>query len=124
VPSIALGNVSVISMVTDPETGLRTRYRANHIDQSITHMAIPPTWNLLETLTAVTNLWNSESDAPPAWLSCPEDPELESILQKHFNCGGMPEEGFEVQITGEPLLVPMDTGIPNVEVSAEGGEPA
>ena len=30
-PQIMLGNVSVISMLTDPETGLRTKYRADHI---------------------------------------------------------------------------------------------
>lgn len=128
-PTIELGNVSVISMVTDPETGLQTRYRANHIDQSVTTMSIPPDRNLLGILQDATNLWSHQSDAPPAWVSCSEDPDLEAILQKHFGCGGRPDE-FEVIVTGPALLVPMESGIPNSSSETapeapapEGGEP-
>lgn len=120
-PTIELGNVSVISMVTDPETGMRTRYRANHIDQSITTMHIPTTWNLLEILSSVTNLWNSESDAPPAWVVCSEDQDLEGMLAKHFSCPTGRPDDFDVQISGESLLVPMDEGIPNSYSETEAG---
>lgn len=124
-PTIELGNISVISMITDPNTGMRTKYRANHIDQSITHISIPPSWNLLETLGGVTNLWNSESDAPPAWVRCSEDPDLEGMLAKHFSCPvGQPDD-WEIRITGEELLVPIADGFPNSEATtseSDGGE--
>lgn len=104
-PTIELGNISVISVITDPETGVQTKYRANHIDQSVTTMAIPSDRDLMSILRDATNLWSHQSDAPPAWLRC-DDPELESILRRHFNCGAPPEE-FPILISGPPLLVPM-----------------
>jgi hypothetical protein len=121
VPSIELGNVSMISMITDPATGVRTKYRANHVDQTITTINLPMGRDLLTALQEINAVWAAESDAPPAWVSCSDDPDLEALLKRHFSCGDRPDD-YEIVITGPSLLVPMEEGVPNVQVSTEGSE--
>ena len=54
---VALGNVSVIAMITDPDTGLRTKHKYSNITQSTTNMHIPADRDLFETLRDAVNLW-------------------------------------------------------------------
>lgn len=120
-PDIALGNISPISMITDPATGLRTKYRVDHIMQTTTFMHVPPDRDLFGVLRDVSNMWANESDSPPAWVDCTEDPELQSILCKHFSCGPRPEDWENVMVGDVPSLTPIADGLPNVQVNTEAG---
>ena|SRR5437660_418703 len=106
-PDVALGNVSVIAMIGDPETGLRTKHRYTNIEQSTCNMHIPPDRDLFQSLRDVVNLWQDQSDEPPAWLEVPDDTEMEAVLRKHFGCGARPDD-WENIVTGPPLMVPVE----------------
>lgn len=120
-PHIELGNISPIEMITDPETGLRTKYRFTNIEQAITSFAVPGGRDLLTLLTEVNSAWAAHSDQPPVWVTCSDDLDLQDILRKHFATGERPE-GWDIVVTGPSVAVPVEDGIPNVEVNTAGGE--
>jgi hypothetical protein len=105
-PSVTLGNVSHTALITDPETGVKTRYRSTHIEQTVEQINNLPE-GLFDAMKAVVDLWRHESDQPPAWLESDSDP-LAAALREHFGCGPKPE-GWEIVITGPPALVPIAT---------------
>lgn len=102
--SVMLGNVSHTALITNPETGEKTRYRSTHIEQSVTQVGSLPE-SLFDAMNAVINLWRHESDQPPAWVESDSEA-LAAALREHFGCGPMPE-GWEIKITGPPQLEPI-----------------
>lgn len=91
--------------MSDPETGVRTRYLSTNIDQSTTMMNIPSE-NLYEQMRDVINLWHHESNSDPAWIEGDDD-DLISALRKHFHCGARPDD-WENSVTGPPTTEIID----------------
>ncbi len=118
-PSVMLGNVSHTSVITDPETGAKTRFRSTNIKQSTTMVNVVPD-SLFEAMRDVINVWTQESDQPPAWVES-DDPDLAEALRKHFHTGAKPE-GWEHIITGppasEPWVAAEPTSVPAVPETA------
>jgi hypothetical protein len=108
VPEVSLGNVSPIALITDPDTGLKTKGRWGNIQQSTCNMRVHED-DFFKSLGAVVNLWSHESDQPPAWVDS-DDPDLTAALRKHFGCGGKPEDWQDI-ITGPASLVPFEDHI-------------
>jgi hypothetical protein len=104
-PSVLLGNVSHTALMSDPETGVRTRYASTHIEQSVTMMNTVGE-GLFGAMNDVINLWRSESDQPPAWVESDSEP-LAAALREHFGCGAKPEQ-WDIVITGPPNMVPVE----------------
>ena len=103
--TVTLGNVSHTALMSDPETGVRTRYASTNITQSTTVLHTPED-SLFAQMRDVINLWHHESDQPPAWIEG-DDPDLVSAMRKHFGCGERPED-WENDITGPPATVVID----------------
>jgi hypothetical protein len=103
--TVTLGNVSHTALMSDPDTGVRTRYASTNITQSTTVLHTPED-GLYNQMRDVINLWHHESDQPPAWIES-DDEDLASALRKHFSTGARPE-GWENDITGPPATVVVD----------------
>ena len=103
--SVLLGNISHTALMSDPDTGARTRYASTHIDQSTTILNTPEE-GLFAQMRDVINLWHHESDQPPAWIES-DDPDLASALRKHFGCGERPDD-WENVVTGPPTSIVVD----------------
>jgi hypothetical protein len=105
VATVTLGNVSHTALMSDPDTGVRTRYASTNIVRSTTTMHLPEP-NLRGQLNSVANLWHHESDRPPAWVE--SDSEILTLaLRDEFDCGGRPDD-WENDITGPPATVAID----------------
>lgn len=100
-PSVTLGNTSHTALITNTETGEKTRYKSAHIQQSVTMTGSLPD-NIFAAMQAVINMWKHESDQPPAWVDSDSEP-LAAALREHFGCGKKPDD-WEIVITGEPRL--------------------
>lgn len=105
--SVSLGNLSHTPVITDPETGARTRYRSTNVTQSTTIMHLPAE-SLYDRMHDVVNLWGHSSDQPPAWVESDDEP-LATALRQHFGCGPRPED-WENVITGPPATEPLVPG--------------
>jgi hypothetical protein len=103
--TVTLGNVSHTALMSDPDTGVRTRYASTNITQSTTILQTPED-GLYNQMRDVINLWHHESDQPPAWIEG-DDPDLVSALRKHFGTGEQPQD-WENDITGPPASVVID----------------
>jgi hypothetical protein len=103
--TVTLGNVSHTALMSDPDTGVRTRYASTNIAQSTTILHTPED-GLYNQMRDVINLWHHESDQPPAWIEG-DDPDLVSALRKHFGTGEQPHD-WENDITGPPASIVID----------------
>jgi hypothetical protein len=107
--SVTLGNVSPTALITDTETGEKTRYRYTNIGQTST-FASSPEPDLFSQMRDIINVWKHESDKPPAWVEA-DDEALASALRQHFGCGARPED-WEHVITGPPAMEPVTADVP------------
>lgn len=103
--TVTLGNVSHTALMSDPDTGLRTRYASTNITRSTTVVHTPEE-SLYAQMRDVINLWHHESDQPPAWIEGDDD-DLVSAMRKHFGTGERPED-WENDVTGPPASVAID----------------
>jgi hypothetical protein len=117
--TVTLGNVSHTALMSDPETGVRTRYASTNINRSTTVVHTPED-GLFAQMRDVISLWHHESDQPPAWIES-DDPDLASALRKHFGCGERPED-WENDVTGPPASVVVDERAVQQAVAAGDAE--
>lgn len=99
------GNVTTIGFGMDPDhDDLQVLRDADH-DALNDHSKAQRTWLLSlpdkqqpywTHLMQVDHLWPNHAEAPPAWVSCPDHPDLERAVAEHFS-----GRGHDVQI-GEP----------------------
>lgn len=50
---------------------------------------VPDDWNLGETFRTITDpggIMAAHSSGVPAWVSCPDKPNLEALLAEHYGC--------------------------------------
>jgi len=94
-----LGNTSAIAVITDPETGVKTRHRFTNIEQSTSSLSIAEP-DLFGQMRDVVNLWRDMSDAAPGWIES-DDEALTAALRAHFQCGARPAD-WEHVINGPP----------------------
>lgn len=126
-PEVSLGNRSVIAMISDQDTGLKTMYRYPNIIQSTTNISIPPDRDLFSALRDVVATWQAHSDEAPAWVACAEDPEMEAILAKHFTCpAGRPDEWEHVMADDglSSVMVPVAEGLDPPQLLDGGDVPS
>jgi len=102
-PSVTLGNISPIAVITDPDTGQKTRHRFTNIEQSTCYMGLVEP-DLFGQMREVINLWREQSDQPPAWLES-DDADLADTMRKHFGCGERPVDWVD-NVTGPPETEP------------------
>lgn len=98
--TVAAGTSNPIDLITDPDTGLRTKYRYPNIQETVTNLALMPE-GLFDRLRDFINLWQHISDEPPTWISCPESEALEAALREHYKTGAMPD-GWEFRMGDNP----------------------
>lgn len=102
-PHVAFGNISPISKPVDDETGVASIVKHDHITRTTTEVNVPAEWEMSEAFTTLTHpngIWGNHSDAPPAWVECPDWPELEAALRGYYGCAGRPKK-WDHEI-GEP----------------------
>lgn len=81
--TVALGNVAPVDYLTNPETGLKTKYTYPGLRATVTNVT-PQSDGAIDQARDVLNCWAQMSDEPPSWVSCPESPLLEAMLIDHF----------------------------------------
>lgn len=89
-PLVRLGNTAVREVIgADPDgTPIHRRYSG----QATCTITLPDDdngWTHDERVRTVTHTdghWTAHSSQPPAWVECPEDPDLETVLAEHFGC--------------------------------------
>lgn len=81
--SVSAGTKNPIDLISDPDTGLKTKYRYPNIRHTVTNLGLVPE-GLFDRMRDFINLWQHTSDDPPTWISCPESPVLEAALKDHY----------------------------------------
>jgi hypothetical protein len=118
-PHVMLGNTSAIAVITDPETGQKTRYRwANVVRTTDQCTIVEP--DLLGQMTDVRNLFRDRSDQPPAWVES-DDEALTTALRAQYGCGGRPDDWTD-EVTGAPNMVLIEEA-PALPVATEEVSP-
>lgn len=104
--TVALGNVAPVDYLTDPETGLKTKYTYPGLRHTVTEVTLQPD-DLFSQMRDLLNVWAQMSDAPPSWITCPDSPMLESVLRENFKAKqaegwtGVPAEDWAFDIDPE-----------------------
>lgn len=106
--TVAVGTINPIDLVSDPETGLKTKYRYPNIRATVTNLTLQPE-GLFDQLRDFINLWQHTSDDPPTWVSCPESPIFEAAVKEHYKITADPPD------PDDPDAVIFDMGDENGE---------
>lgn len=102
-PVVRLGNVAVREVIgADPDgTPIHRRYSG----QSTCTVLLPAdeeNWTHDERVRTVVHEdghWRAVSAAPPAWVECPDDPDLEAVFAAHWGCPVGRPDGWVDQVS-------------------------
>jgi hypothetical protein len=81
--TVAAGTKNPIDLISDPETGLKSKYRYPNIRHTVTNIGLVSE-SLFDRMRDFINLWQHTSDDPPTWISCPEDALFEAAIKQHY----------------------------------------
>lgn len=96
---LLLGNVSPAS-IEPPASGKGKGKRLHHdlppgVHYLVTHVAFGAGTNIATAFESLTQVWQAQSDAPPAWVSSDDD-ELAEMAHSYFTSGA--NDGHHVDV--------------------------
>lgn len=115
-PRVTFGNTSPITKVAGPDGPVTVH--SDHIAATESWIDLPASWvpatsprsldgwardESFRSITHPGGWWSQHSAGPPAWVECPDWPELEAVLRLWYGAGPRPA-GWRIEIADTPAL--------------------